>query len=152
MACQYQIKKKRMDKINCKLEILHKCIKANTSAIWQHNAAHTTNQSTHILTAQTKKTDRMAGKATITGGLRLGRSEVLRSLRHYLRAQSQGHHTIDRLEERGVLKRKRSTTFLERTEKGSSSIRTTLEMFQGQHWGNSWDTGWSANGPSRARR
>ena len=30
------------------------------------------------------------------------RSEVLRSLRHYLRAQSQGHHTIDCLEERGV--------------------------------------------------
>ena len=27
---------------------------------------------------------------------------MLRSLRHYLRAQSQGHHTIDRLEERGV--------------------------------------------------
>ena len=41
-------------------------------------------------------------KATFTSGLHLGRSEVLRSLRHYLRAQSQGHHTIDRLEERGV--------------------------------------------------
>ena len=27
---------------------------------------------------------------------------MLRGLRHYLRAQSQGHHTIDRLEERGV--------------------------------------------------
>ena len=35
-------------------------------------------------------------------GLLLGRSEVLRSLRHYLQAQSQGHQTIDRLEERGV--------------------------------------------------
>ena len=45
------------------------------------------------------RADRLAGKATLT---RLGRSEVLRSLRHYLRAQSQGHHTIDRLEERGV--------------------------------------------------
>ena len=29
-------------------------------------------------------------------------SEVLRSLRHYLWAQSQGHHTIDRLEEIGM--------------------------------------------------
>ena len=29
-------------------------------------------------------------------------SEVLRTLRHYPRAQSQGHHTVDRLEERGV--------------------------------------------------
>ena len=45
------------------------------------------------------RADRLAGKATITGGLRLGRPEVLR---HYLRAQSQGHHTIDRLEERGA--------------------------------------------------
>jgi ribonuclease HI len=48
------------------------------------------------------RADRLAGKATITGGLRLGRSEVVRSLRHYLRAQSQGHHTIDHLEERGI--------------------------------------------------
>ena len=46
--------------------------------------------------------DRLAGKANITSGLCLGRSEVLRSFRHYLRALSQGHHTIDRLEERGV--------------------------------------------------
>ena len=40
-----------------------------------------------------------AGKATLTSGLLLGRFEMLRSLRHYLRAQNQGHHTIDRLEE-----------------------------------------------------
>ena len=45
---------------------------------------------------------RLAGKSTLTSGLLLGRSEVLRSLRHYPRVQSQGHHTIDRLEERGV--------------------------------------------------
>ena len=48
------------------------------------------------------RTDRLAGKATLISGLLLGRSEVLRSLRHYLRAQRQGHHTIDLLEERGV--------------------------------------------------
>ena len=45
------------------------------------------------------RTDRLAGKATLTSGLLLRRSEVLRSLRHY--PASQGHHTIDRLEERG---------------------------------------------------
>ena len=28
--------------------------------------------------------------------------KMMRSLKHYLRTQSQGHHTIDRLEERGV--------------------------------------------------
>ena len=48
------------------------------------------------------RADRLAGKATLTSGLLLGTSEVLRSLRYYLRAQSQGHHTIYRLEERGV--------------------------------------------------
>ena len=48
------------------------------------------------------RADRLAGKATLTIGLLLGRSDVLSSLRHYLRAQSQGHHTTDRLEERGV--------------------------------------------------
>ena len=44
----------------------------------------------------------LAGKETITSGLRLGSPEMLRSLRHNLRAQSQGHHTTDRLEERDV--------------------------------------------------
>ena len=48
------------------------------------------------------RTERLGGKATLTSGLLLGRSEVLKSLRHHLRAQSQGHHAIDRLEERGV--------------------------------------------------
>ena len=44
----------------------------------------------------------LAGTTILTNGLLLGRSEVLRCLRHYPGAQSQGHHTIDRLEERGV--------------------------------------------------
>ena len=48
------------------------------------------------------RADRLAGKAVLTSGLLQGRSELLRSLRHYQQAQSQGHHTIDRLEERGV--------------------------------------------------
>ena len=34
------------------------------------------------------RADALAGKATFTNDLRLGRSEVLRSLRHYLRAQN----------------------------------------------------------------
>ena len=37
----------------------------------------------------------LAGKVTLRSNLLLGRSEVLRSLRHYLRAHSQGHHSID---------------------------------------------------------
>ena len=59
------------------------------------------------------RTDRLAGKATLISGLLLRRSEVLRSLRHYLRAQRQGHHTIDLLEERGV----------ERGSAGRSSLK-----------------------------
>ena len=45
------------------------------------------------------RADRLQGKATIVSGFRLGRSEVLRSLRQsqYLRAHSQRHCPIDRL-------------------------------------------------------
>ena len=46
--------------------------------------------------------DRLAGKSSLTSGLLFGKSEVLWSLRHYLWAQSQGHHTTDHLEERGM--------------------------------------------------
>ena len=56
----------------------------------------------HAGEKENDRADRLAGIVSLTGGLLLGRSEVLRSLRHYLRAQSQKHHTIDRLEERGV--------------------------------------------------
>ena len=52
--------------------------------------------------AGVKGADRLAGKATLTSGFFLGRPEVLRSLRHYLRVQSQRHHMIDRLQETDV--------------------------------------------------
>ena len=42
--------------------------------------------------------DRLAGKATITSGLWLVRFDMLRSLRNYLEAYSQGHLTTDHLE------------------------------------------------------
>ena len=35
-------------------------------------------------------------------------------------------------------------------ERGPSSIRQTLELFQRQRWGNFWETGWSAYGLFRA--
>ena len=43
--------------------------------------------------------DRLAGKEAVANGLHFGRSEVLKSLRHYPRSQIQGYHTM---EERGV--------------------------------------------------
>ena len=64
------------------------------------------------------RADRLADKATLTSGLLLGRSEVLRSLRHHLWAQSQGHHTIDRLEERGVERGSARRSSLKRTREG----------------------------------
>ena len=48
------------------------------------------------------RAERLVGKATLARVLLLRRSGVLRSMRHYQRAQCQGHHTIDHLEERGV--------------------------------------------------
>ena len=57
-------------------------------------------QRTHKL-KQTCQPARFAGKATLTSSLLLGKCKVLRSLRHYLLAQSERHHTTNRLEERG---------------------------------------------------
>ena len=56
----------------------------------------------HVGMKENDRADRLAGKATLTTRLLLGRSEVLRILRHYLQAQSQGHHTTDRTEEISV--------------------------------------------------
>ena len=71
--------------------------------------------------------DGLAGEATLTSGLRLGGSEVLRSFRHYLRAQSQGHHTIDHLEERGVVRESARLSSLKGREKAIVSQTIFLE-------------------------
>ena len=63
------------------------------------------------------RADRLAGKATLTSGSLLGKSEVLRSLRHYLRTQSQGHHTVDSPEERGVERGSAGRSFLKGRER-----------------------------------
>ena len=75
------------------------------------------------------------GKATITTGLRLGRFEMLRNLRHYPRAQSQGRHTIDRLEERGVERgsaRRSSLKGRERAIVNQTKIETVSKATLGQ--------------------
>ena len=46
--------------------------------------------------------NKLSGKAATISNLRLRRSEVLRSLKHYMWAQSQGHRTIDHQEKRSV--------------------------------------------------
>ena len=61
---------------------------------------------------------------------------MLRSCRHYLRAQSQGHHTIDRLEERGVTERgstrRSSPKGRERTPINETDIATVSEAALGK--------------------
>ncbi|XP_076448042.1 cadherin-23-like isoform X2 [Babylonia areolata] len=44
-----------------------------------------------------ERADRLAGNATPTSGLHLGKSEILRKIKEYQKEQVQGHHTIDRL-------------------------------------------------------
>ena len=78
--------------------------------------------------------------------MRLGRSEVLRSLRHYMWAQSQEHLTIDRLEERGVERgsarrsslKGRERVTVSQTNIGTcfkSSVGETAERRDGAHMG-----------------
>ena len=85
-----------------------------------------------------KRTDRLAGKATLKNGLLLGRSKVMRSLRHYLRTQSQGHHTIYRLEERGVVRGSARRSSLKGRERAivnrfKGNVGETSERGSGAH-------------------
>ena len=61
----------------------------------------------------------------LTSGLLLGRSKALRSLRHYLRAQSQGRHTIGRLEEGGVERGSARRSYLKGRERAIVSQTNT---------------------------
>ena len=70
--------------------------------------------------------------ATLTSGLPLGSSEALRSLRHYLRAQSQGHHAIDRLEERGVERGKTTNGATDEDERVDRSRTRTIRPMEQQ--------------------
>ena len=76
------------------------------------------------------RADRLAGKATLTSGLLLGRFEVLRNLRHYERVQNQGYHTIDRLEERGVERASARRSSLKGRERAIVKQTFQLEPFQ----------------------
>ena len=85
----------------------------------------------HAGVTRNDRADRLAGKATITSGLFLGRSEVLRSLRHYLRGTKPrtSHHRSPGGERRG--KRKRWTIYLERTREGHRQSDEHWNRFKG---------------------
>ena len=67
----------------------------------------------------------------LTSGLLLGRSEVLKSLRHYMRAQSQGHHTIDRLEEGSVERGRARQSSLKGRERATANQTKSWNRFKG---------------------
>ena len=64
--------------------------------------------------------------------LRLRRSEVLRNVRHYLRAQSQGHHAIDRLEKRSVERGSARSTGQQPKSPGVNRSRARQKLPTGQ--------------------
>ena len=86
----------------------------------------------HARVKEIDRADRMSGKTTITNGLRHLKSEELRSLRHYLRAQSQELRTVGHLEVRGVERgsarlsflKGRETTTISQTNTGTVSAAT----------------------------
>ena len=71
------------------------------------------------------RADRLAGKATLASGLLLGRSEVLRNLRHYLQAQSQGH-----LDDRRSSLKGRERTVVNQTNTGTVSKATSGKILR----------------------
>ena len=57
-----------------------------------------------VLGSGNERADRLASTADITSGLQLGRAEVLLGLKNFLNMDRPGHHSTDRLKERGVEK------------------------------------------------
>ena len=87
------------------------------------------------------RVDKLAAIATLTSGLLFGRSGQLRSLSHHLRAQSQGHCTIDRLEERSVERESARQTSLKRRERAivSQTNIGTVSKETGNKASERWD-------------
>ena len=67
----------------------------------------------HARVSGNEQADRLASTADITFGLQLGRAEVLRGLRNFLKIDRPEHHNIDRLKERGVEKGSRRHSTLQ---------------------------------------
>ena len=82
----------------------------------------------------TEQTDWLAGKQPSHMVLRIGRTEVFRSLRHYISGtKPRTSHTIDRLEKKGIDKRKRSTIFpdFQKTREGHRQSDEHWNRFKG---------------------
>ena len=88
---------------------------------------------------------RLAGKATLTSGVRLRRSEVLRSLKHYMWAQSQGHRTIDHQEKRSLERGSARQSSLKGMREGRCQSDELWNRFRG-------NTGETSEGQGAAHR
>ena len=86
-----------------------------------------------------ERADRLAGNATTTTGLRLGRLEVLRAVRQHLQQledNQEHHHSVDHLLERDVQKGSGRWSTLQGPERALIN-QTSMELFPRQPWGNS---------------
>ena len=92
--------------------------------LWNYSPAHAV-----VNFRGSDRADRLVGEVTITGGMCIGRSEVLRSLRLYLWAWSQDHP--HHWSPGGMrCKMKHRMVFLDwEWKKGSYQIILTLELF-----------------------
>ena len=121
--------------------IAHSCLlPSHPHAIFKHSVLFV------FLLYPSDRTHRLTSKAALTSGLLLGRSEVLRSLRHYLSAQSPrtSHHRSPGGERCG--KRKRKTIFLQRTRESHRQSDEHWNRFKGNFAKTSQETGLSAYG------
>ena len=87
---------------------------------------------------------RLAGKAATTGGLRHGRSEVLRSLRRY--GHKAKYITFGITWRREAWKEEALDDLSWKDERGPLAIRRISEMFRRQHWEHFWETERSTHG------
>ena len=105
----------------------------------------------HAVVKENDRADKLAGKATLISALLSRRCQVLRSLRHYLRAQSRGHKTFDRLEMRGVERGSARRSSLKGRERAIVN-QTNIESVSKATLGKLLREGWSAYGLFRAHK
>ena len=85
----------------------------------------------HAGVSGNERADRLASTADITSGLQLGRAEVLRGLRNFLNTDKPDHHSIDRLDERGVEKGSGRHSTLQGRERSVFNQANNWHCFEG---------------------
>ena len=111
--------------------ILGKAVRTKCSTSWSTFEDSCTDSLRHAEVEGNDRADRLAGKAIITSGWRLGRSKVSRSLRLYPQKTKPWtlHHRSSGGERRK--RRQRSTIFVERARQGHHQLDQHWNYFRG---------------------